>query len=64
MKIKPVGDRILVKRVEPEGTSRGGIVIKKDNRVLIGKYSGTEIKFKGEDHLIVREEDVLAVIER
>jgi chaperonin GroES len=96
MRIKPLADRILVKRVEPEDTTRGGIVIpdtakekqqeaevvavgpgrvddsgkrvpvdvKKGSRVLIGKYSGTEIKLKGEDHLIIREEDVLAVIER
>ncbi len=95
MRIKPLADRILVKRVESEDTSRGGIVIpdtareiqqeaevvavgpgclndsgkrvpvdvRKGSRVLIGKYSGTEIKVKGEDHLIIREEDVLAVIE-
>jgi chaperonin GroES len=96
MRITPLADRILVKRVEPEETSRGGMVIpdtakeiqqeaeavavrpgclndsgkrvpvdvKKSSRELIGKYSGTEMKLKGEDHLIVREEDVLAVIER
>jgi chaperonin GroES len=95
MKIKPLADRILVKRVEPDETTRGGIVIpdtakeeqqeaevvavgpgrvsdsgkrvpvdvKKGNRVLVGKFSGTEIKVKGEAHLILREEDVLAVIE-
>jgi chaperonin GroES len=95
MKIKPLADRILVKRVEPDETTRGGIVIpdtakeeqqeaevvavgpgrvsdsgkrvpvdvKKGNRVLVGKFSGTEIKVKGEDHLILREEDILAVIE-
>jgi chaperonin GroES len=95
IKIKPLADRILVKRVEPDETTRGGIVIpdtakeeqqeaevvavgpgrvsdsgkrvpvdvKKGNRVLVGKFSGTEIKVKGEDHLILREEDILAVIE-
>ena len=95
MKIKPLADRILVKREEPSETVRGGIIIpdsakekpqegrvvavgpgkldesgkrvpmevKKDDRILMGKYAGTEVKIDGEEHLIMREDDVLAVIE-
>lgn len=95
MKIKPLADRILVKREEPSETVRGGIIIpdtakekpqegkvvsvgpgrlddngkripmevKKGNRILMGKYSGTEVKINGDEHLIMREDDVLAVIE-
>jgi len=95
MKVKPLADRILVKREEPSETVRGGIIIpdtakekpqeakvievgpgrldedgkrmalevKKGDRVLMGKYAGTEVKIDGEDHLILREDDVLAVIE-
>jgi len=95
MKIKPLADRILVKREEPSETVRGGIIIpdtakekpqegkvmavgpgkldengkripmevKKGNRILMGKYAGTEVKIDGDEHLIMREDDVLAVIE-
>jgi chaperonin GroES len=95
MKIKPLGDRILLKRIEEEDKSKGGIIIpdtakekpqegkvvavgkgrmlddgklvplevKKGDRVLFGKYSGTEVKVVGEEHLIVREDDILGVIE-
>ena len=95
MKIKPLSDRILVKREEPSETVRGGIIIpdtakekpqegkvvatgpgkldengkripmevKKGDRILMGKYSGTEVKIDGDEHLIMREDDVLAVIE-
>jgi chaperonin GroES len=95
MKIKPLADRILVKREEPSETVRGGIIIpdtakekpqegrvvaagpgkldeqgkrvpmevKKGDRILMGKYAGTEVKIDGEEHLILREDDVLAVIE-
>jgi len=94
MKIKPLADRILVKREEPSETVRGGIIIpdtakekpqegkvvavgpgkvdengkrvplevKKGDLILIGKYAGTEVKIDGEEHLIMREDDVLAVI--
>ena len=94
MKIQPLADRILVKRLEQEETMRGGIIIpdtakekpqeckviavgpgkvddqgnriaievKKGDRILIGKYSGTEVKIDGEEHLIMREDDVLAII--
>jgi len=96
MKIKPLGDRILVKPLEPEEKTKGGIVlpdtakekpqegkviavgkgkttedgktipleIKVGDRILYGKYSGTEITTKdGEEYLILREEDVLAIVE-
>ena len=95
MKIRPLADRILVKREEPNETVRGGIIIpdtakekpqegkvvavgpgkvdengkrvklevKKGDLILIGKYAGTEVKIDGEEHLIMREDDVLAVIE-
>ncbi len=94
MKVKPLGDRILLKQVEAEEKTSGGIVIpdtakekpqqaevvavgpgkkkedgtliplsiKEGDRVLYGKYSGTEITIDGEDYLIVREEDVLGII--
>jgi len=95
MKIRPLGDRILLKRIEGEEKSKGGIIIpdtakekpqegrvvavgkgrlledgklvplevKKADRVLFGKYSGAEVKLEGEEHLIVKEEDILGVIE-
>jgi chaperonin GroES len=95
MKIRPLGDRILLKRIEEEDKSKGGIIIpdsakekpqegkvvavgkgrmlddgkmvpleiKKGDRVLFGKYSGTEVKIEGEEHLIVKEDDILGVIE-
>lgn len=96
MKIRPLADRILVKRLEkPEEEVRGGIIIpdsakekpqeckvvavgpgrvddngkrvpmnvKKGDRILMGKYSGTEVKIDGVEHLIMREDDVLAIIE-
>ena len=95
MKIKPLQDRIVVKRIEEEEQTKGGIIIpdsakekpqegrvvavgdgktlesgqkapltvKPGNKILFGKYSGTEIKIDGEEHLIMREEDVLAIVE-
>jgi chaperonin GroES len=95
MKMKPLGDRILLKRIEEEDKSKGGIIIpdtakekpqegkvvavgkgrmlddgklvpleiKKGDRVLFGKYSGTEVNLEGEEHLIVKEDDILGVIE-
>ena len=93
-KFTPLHDRILVRRTEEEGTTRGGIIIpdsakdkpqegevisagkgkiseegkvrpldvKEGDRILFGKYSGTEIKLDGEDFIIMREEEVLGVI--
>jgi chaperonin GroES len=95
MKIRPLQDRILVKRVEEEAKTKGGIIIpdtakekpqegkviavgkgkvledgsvhrldvKKGDRVLFSKYAGTEVNLEGEEHLIIREDDVLGVIE-
>jgi len=95
-KIRPLQDRLIVKRVREEETSKGGIIIpdsakekpaegeviavgngkllddgklraldvKAGDRVLFGKYSGTEVKIDGEEHLILREDDVLGVIEK
>ncbi|MBX3178953.1 MAG: co-chaperone GroES [Candidatus Hydrogenedentes bacterium] len=95
MKVRPLADRILVKREEPSETVRGGIIIpdtakekpqegkvvevgpgkvdengkrtplelKAGDRILMGKYAGTEVKIDGVEHLIMREDDVLAVIE-
>jgi chaperonin GroES len=95
MKIRPLQDRIIVKRVEEEEKTKGGIIIpdtakekpiegkviavgngkvqedgkvrpldvKAGDRVLFSKYAGTEIKIDGEEHLIMREEDILGVIE-
>jgi chaperonin GroES len=94
MKVKPLHDRILVKRVDPEEKVKGGIIIpdtakekplegrvvavgagrlddngkrialevKVGDRVLIGKYAGTEIKIDEVEHVIVREDEVLGVI--
>ena len=96
MKIRPLQDRVLVKRVEEEQKTKGGIIIpdtakekpiegeviavgngkvledgkvrpldiKKGDRVLFGKYAGTEIKLDGDEYLIMREDDILGVIER
>ena len=95
MKIRPLQDRIIVKRIEEEEKSKGGIIIpdtakekpqegkvvavgkgkanddgkitpldvKVNDRVLFGKYSGSEINIDGDEHLIMREDDILGVLE-
>ena len=95
MKVRPLQDRILVKRIEEEETTKGGIIIpdtakekpsegkviavgngkvtddgklqpldvKKGDKVLFSKYGGTEVNIEGEEHLIIREDDVLGVVE-
>jgi chaperonin GroES len=95
MKVRPLHDRILIKRIEEKETVKGGIIIpdtakekpqeaeviavgngkkneegkvvpldvKAGDRILFGKYSGTEIKLDGEEFLIIREEEVLGVLE-
>ncbi len=95
MKLRPLHDRVIVKRTEEERTSPGGIVIpdtaaekpirgevvaagkgklletgelrpldvKPGDKVLFGKYSGTEVKVDGKDLLVMREDDIMAVIE-
>jgi len=94
-KIRPLGDRILVKRIKEEEKTKGGIIIpdtakekpqegkvvavgkgkktdegklvalevKAGDRILFGKYSGSEIKLEGEEHLILREDDILGILE-
>jgi chaperonin GroES len=96
VKIRPLQDRVILKRIEEEEKTKGGIIIpdtakekpqegrvvavgkgkvneggkitpldvKVNDRVLFGKYSGTEINIDGEEHLIVREEDILGIIEK
>ena len=96
LKIRPLHDRVIIKRLEDERTSPGGIVIpdsatekpikgkviavgkgkilengsvraldvKVGDHILFGKYSGTEVKVEGEEYLVMREEDVMAVIEK
>jgi chaperonin GroES len=95
MKIRPLQDRLIVKRVQEEEKTKGGIIIpdtakekpiegkvlaagngkvledgkvrpldvKAGDKILFSKYAGTEIKIDGEEHLIMREEDILGVIE-
>jgi len=95
MRLRPLHDRILVKRVDPDDGAKGGIIIpdtakekpqegvvvatgngkilengtrlemslREGDRILFGKYSGTDVKIDGEEFLIMREDDVLAVTE-
>ena len=95
MKIRPLHDRVIVRRMEEERTSAGGIVIpdsatekpsqgeviavgkgrilengevraldvKAGNKIMFGKYAGTEVKVEGEELLVMREEDIVGVIE-
>ena len=95
MKIRPLHDRVIVKRVEEETTSPGGIVlpgsaaekpsrgsviavgngkaaengdvrpldVKVGDNILFGKYSGSEVKVDGEDYLVMREDEIMAVVE-
>jgi len=96
LKIRPLQDRVIVKRVKEEEKTKGGIIIpdaakekpiegevfavgpgkitddgaqrapdvKVGDRVLFGKYSGTEVKLDGEEHVVLREDDILGVIEK
>ncbi len=96
MKIRPLQDRIIVKRVKEEEKTKGGIIIpetakekpsegeivavgkgkvlesgtvlpldvKVGDRILFSRYGGTEVKIEGEEHLIMREDDILGVIEK
>jgi chaperonin GroES len=95
MKLTPLHDRVIVKRIEEEEKTAGGIIIpdtakekpqqgrimavgkgnmlengqivsmtvKEGDRILFGKYAGTEIKIDGEEHLIMREDDILAIVQ-
>ncbi|MCX5866139.1 MAG: co-chaperone GroES [Proteobacteria bacterium] len=96
MKIRPLRDKILVKRLAEEEKSKGGIIIpdtakekpmeglvvavgsgklndegkvipmvvKVGDRILFAKYSGTEVKIEGDDHLVITEEEILGIIEK
>ena len=96
MKIRPLQDRVIVKRLEEEAMTKGGIIIpdtakekpmeglvisvgkgktaddgklikpdvKAGDRILFGKYGGTEVKIDGVEHLIMREDDILGIIEK
>jgi chaperonin GroES len=96
MKIRPLQDRVIVRRVKEEEKTKGGLYIpdtakekpiegtvvavgngkvledgsvrkldiKEGDRILFGKYSGTEVKIEGEEHLILREDDILGVLEK
>ena len=96
MKMRPLQDRVIVRRVKEEEKTKGGLYIpdtakekpieatvvavgngkvledgtvrkldiKAGDRILFGKYSGTEVKIDGEEHLILREDDILGVIEK
>ncbi len=95
MKIRPLHDRILVKRIEEEAKTKGGIIIpdaakekpqegrviaagngkinedgkvqpldvKKGDKILFSKYAGSEVTIEGDEHLIIREDDVLGILE-
>lgn len=95
MALKPLGDRVVVKRLEKEAVSEGGIVlpdvakdkpilgeviavglgrllengqrasmeVKKGQKVLFSKYGGNEVRYKGDEFLILREDDILAIVE-
>jgi chaperonin GroES len=95
MKIRPLHDRVIVRRMEGEEKTKGGIIIpdtakekpvegkviavgsgkvlekgkkvplqvKEGDRILFGKYSGTEVKIEGEENLIMREDDIIAIVE-
>jgi chaperonin GroES len=96
MKVKPLQDRVIVKRLEEEEKTKGGIIIpdtakekpqegkviavgdgkvndkgervaldvKEGDRVLFGKYSGNDITIDGEEHLIMKEDDIIAIIKK
>jgi len=95
MKVRPLHDRVIVKRVEEEEKTKGGIIIpdtakekpiegkvvavgkgkvlengnqqplevKKGDKILFGKYAGTEINIEGDEHLIMREDDIIAIVD-
>lgn len=95
MKVRPLHDRVIVKRVEEEEKTKGGIIIpdtakekpvegkivavgkgkitengnqqplevKEGDKILFGKYAGTEINIEGDEHLIMREDDIIAIVE-
>ena len=68
MKLKPLCDRVVIKMVEAEETTASGIILtasaqEKPQKVITGKYTGTEVKLDGEKYIIVRQSDILAIVE-
>ena len=65
MKIIPLADRVVIKTVEAEETTKSGIIltVKVGDKVLTSKYSGTDVKVDGEECTIVRQGDILAIVE-
>lgn len=95
MKVKPLGDRVLVRRTEEENRSKGGIIIpdtakekpmkgtvsavgpgektkegdrrpmavKEGDAIIFGKYAGTEIKIEGEEYILIKENEILAIVD-
>ena len=62
--LKPLGDRVVVKMTKAEETTESGImVVKKGDKVVVSKYSGTEVKYEGEEYIIVKQGDILAIAE-
>ena len=92
--LKPLGDRVVIKMIESEETTKSGIIlassakekpqiakvievgpgidvdgklvkmeVKKDDKVVVNKYAGTEIKYEGEEYIILRQSDILAIVE-
>ncbi len=92
--LKPLGDRVVIKMIESEETTKSGIIltstakekpqiaqvievgpgidvdgkpvkmeVKKNDKVVVSKYAGTEVKYEGEDYIILRQSDILAIVE-
>ena len=61
MKLRPLHDRVIIKRTE-DG-KKLPLDVKEGDKVLFGKYAGTEIKIDGEEHLIMKEDDIIAIVE-
>ena len=61
MSFRPLHDRVLVRRIEAQEKTAGGI-IKAGDRILFGKWSGTEVKLDGKDLLIMKESDILGIV--
>ena len=64
MKIRPLQDRVIVNGKPLDDGSVRKLEVKVGERVLFGKYAGTEVKIEGEEHLILREDDILGIIEK
>ena len=66
MKLVPLGDRVVLKQVEAEETTKSGLILTtsaQGDKVIYSKYAGNEVKLEGEEYIIVRQNDILAVVE-